>query len=180
MVAEVFGVRDVGDPVAAVAALTVDAAESALKLIEVDYEVLPAVVNGVDALKPGAPLIHDVPRLSAAPVIDGKVDEAAWAGAAEYELGYEISPGDNTVPEVKTTARIGYTNDALYVSFIAADPKPGDIRAHLRDRDGFSAPPRGRFWAGLNVRQILVKDAFGARLLRRLRPRANSNRQVRH
>ncbi|MBI2998290.1 MAG: hypothetical protein HYY46_07520, partial [Deltaproteobacteria bacterium] len=36
-------VRHVGDPVAAAAALTVDAAEEALRAIEVDYEELPAV-----------------------------------------------------------------------------------------------------------------------------------------
>ena len=46
-------VRHVGDPVAAVAALTVDAAEEALKLIEVDYEELPAVLNVHDAVKIG-------------------------------------------------------------------------------------------------------------------------------
>jgi hypothetical protein len=31
--------------------------------------------------------------------------------------------------------RIGYTADALYVSFHALDPDPSQIRAHLRDRD---------------------------------------------
>jgi CO/xanthine dehydrogenase Mo-binding subunit len=56
-------VRHVGDPVAAVAALTVDAAEEALKLIEVDYEELPAVLDVHEALKPGAPLVHDSVKL---------------------------------------------------------------------------------------------------------------------
>ena len=36
-----------------------DQAKDAAELIDVDYEVLPAVVNCVDALKPGAPQIHD-------------------------------------------------------------------------------------------------------------------------
>ncbi|HYA30579.1 MAG TPA: molybdopterin cofactor-binding domain-containing protein, partial [Acidobacteriota bacterium] len=56
-------VRHVGDPVAAVAALTLDAAEEALKLIEVDYEELPAVLNVEESLKPGAPLVHDSIKL---------------------------------------------------------------------------------------------------------------------
>jgi CO/xanthine dehydrogenase Mo-binding subunit len=56
-------VRHVGDPVAAVAALTLDAAEAAVKLIEVDYEELPAVLNIEDALKPGAMLVHDSVKL---------------------------------------------------------------------------------------------------------------------
>src|SRR5918994_4437147 len=38
-------VRHVGDPVAAVAAASVDAAEEALRLMEVDYEELPAVLD---------------------------------------------------------------------------------------------------------------------------------------
>ncbi|HYJ14483.1 MAG TPA: xanthine dehydrogenase family protein molybdopterin-binding subunit [Candidatus Limnocylindria bacterium] len=63
-------VRHVGDPVAAVAALTVDAAEAALKLIEVDYEELPAVLNIDDALKPGAMLVHDSVKLPASGFAD--------------------------------------------------------------------------------------------------------------
>ncbi|MDH4181628.1 MAG: xanthine dehydrogenase family protein molybdopterin-binding subunit, partial [Betaproteobacteria bacterium] len=52
-------VRHVGDPVAMVVAETPNQAKDASELIDVDYEVLPAVVNCVDALKRGAPQIHD-------------------------------------------------------------------------------------------------------------------------
>ena len=52
-------VRYVGDQVALVIAETAAQAKDAAELIDVDYEVLPAVVNCVDALKPGAPQIHD-------------------------------------------------------------------------------------------------------------------------
>ena len=52
-------VRYVGDEVAAVAAVDLDTAEEALSLIEVDYEPLPAVFTLEEALKPGAPLVHD-------------------------------------------------------------------------------------------------------------------------
>lgn len=51
-------VRFVGDEVAAVAAIDVAAAERALKLIEVDYEPLPAVFDTEAALKPDAPQLH--------------------------------------------------------------------------------------------------------------------------
>jgi len=51
-------VRYVGDHVALVLAETPNEAKDAAELIEVDYDVLPAVVNCVDALKPGAPQIH--------------------------------------------------------------------------------------------------------------------------
>ena len=56
-------VRHVGDPVAAVAALTVDAAEEALALIEVDYEELPAVLDLGEALYAKATLVHDSVKL---------------------------------------------------------------------------------------------------------------------
>ncbi len=54
-------VRFVGDRVAAVAAESRAIAERALKLIEVEYEVLPAVLDMEQATAPGAPVIHDEP-----------------------------------------------------------------------------------------------------------------------
>lgn len=52
-------VRFVGDRVAAVAADTLDAAEEAVGLIDVEYEDLPAVFDPLKAMEPGAPSIHD-------------------------------------------------------------------------------------------------------------------------
>ncbi|RJR39568.1 MAG: xanthine dehydrogenase family protein molybdopterin-binding subunit [Desulfobacteraceae bacterium] len=52
-------VRYVGDAVALVAAETEEAAGDALRLIEVEYEVLPAVFDMEEALKPGAPQLYD-------------------------------------------------------------------------------------------------------------------------
>ncbi len=52
-------VRHVGDRVAAVAAETDAIASEALRLIEVTYEVLPAVFDELEAMEPGAPVIHD-------------------------------------------------------------------------------------------------------------------------
>ena len=52
-------VRYVGEEVAAVAALDPRTAQKALELIEVEYEVLPAVFDPAEALEPGAPLLHD-------------------------------------------------------------------------------------------------------------------------
>jgi 4-hydroxybenzoyl-CoA reductase alpha subunit len=52
-------VRYIGDDVAAVVATSLDAAEEALSRIRVDYEPLPAVFDPVEAMKPGAPVIHE-------------------------------------------------------------------------------------------------------------------------
>src|SRR5574341_1032005 len=49
----------IGDRVAAVAAESRDAAEEAINLIEVEYEELPAVFDALEAMKPGAPVLHD-------------------------------------------------------------------------------------------------------------------------
>ncbi|HEX7976072.1 MAG TPA: molybdopterin cofactor-binding domain-containing protein [Anaerolineales bacterium] len=51
-------VRFVGEPVAVVAAEDPYAAELAVSKIHVEYDPLPAVFSPVDALKPGAPLVH--------------------------------------------------------------------------------------------------------------------------
>src|ERR1041384_4913850 len=48
-----------GHAVAAVAATSTAIAKRALKLIEVTYETLPHVIDVAEAMKPGAPLLHD-------------------------------------------------------------------------------------------------------------------------
>ena len=56
-------VRHVGDAVAMIIAESKEIARDAADLIDVDYEELPAVVNAAEAVKDGAPLVHDdVPR----------------------------------------------------------------------------------------------------------------------
>ncbi|MBN2466555.1 MAG: molybdopterin-dependent oxidoreductase [Deltaproteobacteria bacterium] len=52
-------VRYVGEPVAAVAAVNEEIAKKAVDLIEVEYDVLPAVFSVEDAVKKGAPRVHD-------------------------------------------------------------------------------------------------------------------------
>jgi CO/xanthine dehydrogenase Mo-binding subunit len=51
-------VRFIGEPVALVAAETEALAEQALRLIEVEYEPLPAVFDPLEAVKPGAPVVQ--------------------------------------------------------------------------------------------------------------------------
>jgi len=72
-------VRYVGDRVAAVAAETPEAAEAALGLIDVDYEVLPAVFDPVAATEPEAPLLHD--------------DVAGYDGAPQERLATDVRNG---------------------------------------------------------------------------------------
>jgi putative selenate reductase molybdopterin-binding subunit len=59
-------VRHVGDRVAAVAAESIEIAEAAVDLIEVEYEVLPAVFDENEAISGDAPVIHDEPDMEGA------------------------------------------------------------------------------------------------------------------
>lgn len=52
-------VRYIGESVAAVAAVDEETAAEAVKLIEVEYEKLPAVFDPLEAMKPGAPILHE-------------------------------------------------------------------------------------------------------------------------
>jgi CO/xanthine dehydrogenase Mo-binding subunit len=83
--------RFCGDEVAAVAAVDEDTAEEALDLIRVEYEELPHVVDPLEAMEPGAPLIHeDKPRNIAAEfkVEAGNVDQAFKDSYVIYEDRY--------------------------------------------------------------------------------------------
>jgi carbon-monoxide dehydrogenase large subunit len=52
-------VRYVGDPVAFIVAESVNQAKDAAELIDIDYELLPAVIGAEAALVPGAPAVWD-------------------------------------------------------------------------------------------------------------------------
>jgi CO/xanthine dehydrogenase Mo-binding subunit len=83
-------VRFVGEKVAAVAAETTELAEEALDLITVDYAELPAVFDPLEAMAPGAPLIHEpafvrahkTPRQQVADY-PNSVSAPSWGATAE-------------------------------------------------------------------------------------------------
>ncbi|BBE72884.1 xanthine dehydrogenase family protein molybdopterin-binding subunit [Oharaeibacter diazotrophicus] len=78
-------VRHVGDQVALVIAETKAQARDAAELVEVDYEVLPAVVDPARAMDEGAPVIHDVAPNNLIfdwTLGDEAATDAAFAGAA--------------------------------------------------------------------------------------------------
>ena len=52
-------VRYIGEPVAAVAAVDIDTARHAVRLIDVAYEELPSVFDPQEAARPDAPLVHE-------------------------------------------------------------------------------------------------------------------------
>ena len=69
-------VHHTGEEVAAVAGVTVEVADEALNLIEIEYEVFPAVYDKEEAMKPSAPLAHlelDSNLFNGPQSVDGKL-----------------------------------------------------------------------------------------------------------
>jgi hypothetical protein len=84
---------------------------------------------------PPAPGPMKIPSTSAAIQLDGDLSDAGWQGAAVVDRFYETSPGDNTVPKVKTIAYLTYDRKYFYIGIRAEDPNPKQIRAPYVDRD---------------------------------------------
>ncbi len=103
-------VRFVGDRVAFVAADSVDIAERALELIDVEYEPLPAVLDPRDALKEGAPVIHDEPEYVSFDHADPvrNVAAAIRIDIGDVEAGFRnsdlIFEDEYVVPKVQQTS----------------------------------------------------------------------------
>ena len=73
-----------GHAVAAVVATSPHIAEEALSLIDVEYEVLPAVLNAYDAMKEGAPVLHERLLTMSSPTFRG-------GGYGDVEQGTNIA-----------------------------------------------------------------------------------------
>lgn len=76
-----------GEEIAAVAAWDEDTAEEALKLIDVEYEVLPFILDPDEASKPGAPLIGiwSESNVRETEIVRGDVDTAMQGATYQHE-----------------------------------------------------------------------------------------------
>src|SRR5215467_3410212 len=79
-----------GHPVAAVAATSESIAKEALKLIKVEYEVLPHVIDPVQSMQPSAPILHDHVRTKGIKGADqpSNVIERLDLGIGDVEKGF--------------------------------------------------------------------------------------------
>ncbi|MEK9661937.1 MAG: xanthine dehydrogenase family protein molybdopterin-binding subunit, partial [Alphaproteobacteria bacterium] len=107
-----------GHAVAAVAATSEEIAAAACRLIEVDYEVLPHVIEIDDAIAPDAPILHDFVKF------DGKPSNIA--GTLEHKKG-DVEAGfaeaDVVIERSFTTRPVhqGYIEPHACVVSVAAD-----------------------------------------------------------
>ncbi len=98
-------VRYVGEEVAGVAAIDEATADEALRLIEIEYEELPAIFDVEEAMKPGAPEIHPTHPKVAEPYMNiGGKTETGWG---DIEAGFRDSylvRQDRFVSQLRTHA----------------------------------------------------------------------------
>jgi hypothetical protein len=70
--------------------------------------------------------------------VDGDLSDEGWRDATRVVTWYEVSPGDNSEPPVKSIGYLAYDSRFLYVGFDFEDPNPTAIRAPLGDHDNIS------------------------------------------
>jgi hypothetical protein len=80
-------------------------------------------------------MMHNIPFVNTKLKVDGILSEEMWTDALSLSLNYEVEPGENIKPSVKTEVLLAYDDDHLYVAFRASDPEPSMIRARFTDRD---------------------------------------------
>ncbi|HWI62688.1 MAG TPA: molybdopterin cofactor-binding domain-containing protein [Symbiobacteriaceae bacterium] len=179
-------VRFVGDRVAAVAAETPEIAEQALRLIEVDYEVLPAIFDPVEALKPGAPIIHDEPDCSGIGGYDATKNLAAEIHAQVGDIEKGLAEADIVIERTYKVPQVQQTPLETHICITRLDENnrlevrtSTQVPFHVRR---IIAPVLGlrpsqirvikpRIGGGFGVKQeILVEDIAGHLTLKTGRP----------
>ena len=80
----------------------------------------------------------EIKRAAGAIHIDGDLSDEGWRDAKRVTTWYEIRPGDNTPPPVRSVGLLAYDDRFLYVGFEFDDPDPAAIRAPLGDHDAIN------------------------------------------
>ena len=166
-----------GHTVAAVAATSVSIAKRALALIEVDYEVLPHVMEVEAAMAPDAPLLHDD--------LFGAIDASESANASNISKRIEFAIGDIEagfaaadliVERTFTTKPVhqGYIEPHAVVADVAED---GQAQVWCSSQGHFMVRAQSARVLGMNIADIRVTPAeigggFGAKTTVWLEPLA--------
>ena len=77
----------------------------------------------------------NIPKIMQAAKIDGELNEPSWSNAKKILVNNITWPDENVSAPVKTEALVYENGETLFIAFKAYDPKPGEIRAYLTDRD---------------------------------------------
>src|SRR5688572_16808623 len=74
-------------------------------------------------------------KAATAPVLDGKLDDAAWQGAQAIDKFLEYEPNEGADPRFKTDVRVVHDDKYLYIMARMYDPAPDSIISLLSRRD---------------------------------------------
>ncbi|MDP6667792.1 MAG: molybdopterin-dependent oxidoreductase, partial [Dehalococcoidia bacterium] len=164
-----------GHPVAAVAATDVHIAEEAARLVKVEYEVLAAVTDPIEAMAPDAPLLHEgllATSLSGTADEPSNIANHAEGGRGDVEKGFAES--DVIVERTYRTALVhqGYI-----------EPEAETVHWHADGRIDVWGNSQGTFPLRQNMSNLLgvevskikvtpleVGGAFGAKNTPRITP----------
>jgi len=148
-------VRFVGDGVALVAAETEKLAQRALQLIEVEYEILPAIFNPCDALKEDAPKIHaDGNLLAHNKLRKGDVNKAFTEADVILERTYQVPFLDHAYLEPDISMAIPQSDGTILVE--------GPMQAPFTVRRNINAV-LGVPINKVRVRQVGMGGGFGGK-----------------
>jgi hypothetical protein len=100
--------------------------------------IVLALAGTAQAQPPAAAMHAHAQRATAAPVIDGQLDEPAWAAAPRQTGFTQRFPQDGAKPALETSFAVLYDDDAVYVGVWADDPEPEHVRRLLTRRDADS------------------------------------------
>jgi CO/xanthine dehydrogenase Mo-binding subunit len=111
-----------GHPVAAVAASDAEIARQAIDLIEVVYEPLPHVLDAVEAMHPGAPILHDQLRTAGAES-DETTNVAARKVVSRGDAQHAMGEADVVVSGTFTTRAVhqGYIEPHAVAAEVGED-----------------------------------------------------------
>ncbi|MCS7117792.1 MAG: xanthine dehydrogenase family protein molybdopterin-binding subunit [Thaumarchaeota archaeon] len=123
-------VRYIGDPVALVAAETREAALEAVKMIEVDYEELPAVTDPISALRADSPKVHEGGNVCRQTSLRFGDVEGAFARADVVVEG-TYTTGTQIHAFLETEAGISYLDEKGRVVVVAGGQSPHRDRAEI-------------------------------------------------
>ena len=73
------------------------------------------------------------------PVIDGKLDDPAWATAIKFDDWKTFKPDIDKDPSQKTVAYLTYDANNLYFAVRCFDTEPGKVKAAMSKRDAIDA-----------------------------------------
>jgi hypothetical protein len=76
----------------------------------------------------------NVPKFSASPVIDGKLDDEMWKSAVKLIGFVQFQPGDGGEPSKQTEVYLGYDEKHFYIGIKAFDD-PDKVQATVAQRD---------------------------------------------